>query len=90
MENANLILKNSFDGSTHDINGVDLENTTPSQIINAAIQEDILARIKGEEYRLVGKNNQPILDDEPLAKLGFVDGDTITVISKPSGAALLA
>lgn len=85
---AKLILKKAFDGSCTDVNDVDIDVTSPSQIIGAAMENGILDRIPGEEYKIIGKNNQPIMDDIPLAKLGFEDGDTITVVSKPVGAAV--
>ena len=83
---SKIILKKAFDGSCTDVNDLDIEVTTPSQIIGAAVENGILDRIPGEEYKVIGKNNQPIMDDEPLAKLGFKDGDTLTVVSKPQGA----
>ncbi|MBO7415151.1 MAG: hypothetical protein J6U22_01120 [Bacteroidaceae bacterium] len=83
---AKIILKKAFDGSCTDVNDLDIEVTTPSQIIGAAVENGILDRIPGEEYKVIGKNNQPIMDDKPLAKLGFKDGDTLTVVSKPQGA----
>ena len=85
---AKLILKKAFDGSCTDVNDVDIDVTSPSQIIGAAMENGILERIPGEEYKIIGKNNQPIMDDVALAKLGFEDGDTITVVSKPVGAAV--
>lgn len=81
-----LTLRKAFDGSCTDINDLDLEATTPSQIITAAIENGILERIPGEEYKVIGKNNQPVMDEVTLDKLGFVDGDTLTVVSKPVGA----
>ena len=83
---SKIILKKAFDGSCTDVNDLDIEVTTPSQIIGAAVENGILDRIPGEEYKVIGKNNQPIMDDKPLAKLGFKDGDTLTVVSKPQGA----
>lgn len=83
---ANLTMCRVFDGSRTDINDLDLEAITPSQIIAAAIENGILDRVPGEEYRIVGKNNQPVMDEVPLSKLGFVDGDTLNVVSKPVGA----
>ena len=82
---SKLVLRKAFDGSCTDINDLDLESTTPSQIIGAALDNGILERITGEEYKVIGKNNQPIMDDAPLSKLGFEDGDTLTVVSKPIG-----
>ena len=54
--------------------------------VQAAIENGILERVPGEEYKIIGKNNQPVMEDLPLEKLGFEDGDTLTVISKPVGA----
>ena len=37
--------------------------------------------------KALGKNNQPVMDEvATLAELGFKDGDTMIVVSKPSGA----
>jgi len=84
-----LVLRNAYNGKCTDINDVDLDVLTPSQLIGAAIDNLVLEKVEGEEYRVIGKNNQPVTDDVPLSKLGFVDGDTITVVSKPTGAARL-
>ena len=86
---AKLTLRNGLDASTTDINELDLETTTPAQIIAAAVENGILQQVAGEEFKVIGKNNQPITEDSPLSKLGFEDGDTITVVSKPRGAAVL-
>lgn len=83
---ANYILKKALDASCTDINDLDPKTVTPSQIIAAAIENGILERVPGEEYKIIGKNNQPVMEDLPLEKLGFEDGDTLTVISKPVGA----
>lgn len=87
---ANYILKKALDASTYDMGNLNPETTTPSQIIAAAIESGILDRVHGEEYKIIGKNNQPVMEDLPLAKLGFEEGDTLTVVSKPVGACLLA
>lgn len=84
---SKLTMCQAFNGARTDINDIDLGATTPSQIISAAIENGILQRVTGEEFKVVGKNNQPVMEDLPLSELGFEDGDTLTVISKPTGAA---
>lgn len=82
-----LTIKKAVDASSMDVNNVNFDTTTPGQIIAAAVENGFLTPNPGEAYKALGKNNQPVMDEvATLAELGFKDGDTMIVVSKPSGA----
>jgi hypothetical protein len=75
---------------------LDLDSVTNTELIYGAISEGIIP----SEYKynshilkvpeelmpiLISKNNMRITETATLATLGFVDGDTIKVFTKPSG-----
>lgn len=84
---AHLILHDALTGTNVDLNDVDLEATTNRQVISEAVRGGILTAHAADEYKIIGKDNVAVLTEETLASLGYKDGDTITVVAKPNGAA---
>lgn len=83
---AKLILRDALKGMNVDLDEVDLEATTTDMVINEAVRNGILDPVAGNSYKVIGKDNMPVVEDATLASLGFKDGDTITVVAKPCGA----
>ncbi|MBQ4405715.1 MAG: hypothetical protein II852_01760 [Bacteroidales bacterium] len=85
---ADITVKEGNTGALTPVSEVDLAQITNTTLINELVSNGALAQA-GEnlEWRLIGKDNVPIQEpNRTLAELGFVDGDTITVIAKPAGA----
>lgn len=72
---------------------LDLESVSNTELIEAAWEEGVLSEaeqifidIFGESskgwWKLIGKNNAPVMGEATLASMGFVDGDTIRLIAK--------
>ena len=72
---SKIILKKAFDGSCTDVNDLDIEVTTPSQIIGAAVENGILDRIPGEEYKVIGKNKVAVPELYYKVLLAHTDSD---------------
>lgn len=84
---ASITLDVANTGEKVPVNDLDLESVTNTELIEAALGNDILKKPEaGMEYKLIGKNNAPVMDKASLSSLGFVDGDTIKIVAKPMGA----
>lgn len=86
---SKLILHNLVDCSVTEIYDVDLKTVTPRRIIEAALEFGVLINDPNMVgvYKIINKgHNWPIIDEEDvaLANLGFVDGDTLIVVGKPT------
>lgn len=89
---ANITLDIANTGEKVPVLDIDLESVTNVDLIEAALTSDILRPITDwfgnpvwnpNVYKIIGKNNAPVIDEATLSSLGFADGDTIRVVTKP-------
>ncbi|MGM9811604.1 MAG: hypothetical protein ACI30V_02025, partial [Muribaculaceae bacterium] len=84
---AKLTIKIEYTGEEFEIEDVDLKQYTPRQLIDVMISQRLLPSEAIATYAIVNKNNGIIGSDElclTFAQLGFVEGDIIRIISKPT------
>ena len=75
-------------GEEFEIEDVDLSQLTPRQLIDEIINQGLLPPETIYPYGIVNKNGVKVDDDclcLSFAQLGFVDGDTIRIITRASG-----
>lgn len=84
---AELTLKIGNTGETIPVNDLELDQVTNEELLAQLAASGMVPVNAGEKYRIIGPNNQPITERATLASLGITDGQTVTIISKPEGAA---
>ncbi len=83
---AELSLKIGNTGETVPVNDLELDQVTNVELIAGLVSSGMVPDVPGKEYKLIGKDNFPVVDTATLAELGFNDGDTVTIVAKPAGA----
>ena len=83
---ANLTIKEALTGRETPIEDADM-GMTNIELIEGLIEGDVLNRLTGnEKYIVVDKENGVSDARKTLEELGYVDGDTITIVTKDLGA----
>lgn len=62
------------------------DQVTNTELINQLMANKMVPEVPGHAYRMIDKNNQPIVKTATLKDLGIKDGDEVTVVAKPQGA----
>ena len=86
---AELTLKIGNTGETIPVNDLDLDQVTNEELLSQLAASGMVPVEQGKKYRIIGNNNQPITETATLSSLGITDGQTVTIIAKPEGAAEL-
>ncbi|MBO7124552.1 MAG: hypothetical protein J6V74_01765 [Bacteroidales bacterium] len=83
---AEITIKEANTGALTPVSEIDLERITNTVLIEELIVHNVIESSKHWAWLLIGKNHIPICDDNiSLSKLGFNDGDIITIVCKPCG-----
>ena len=86
---AELTLKIGNTGETIPVNDLELDQVTNEELLSQLASSGMVPVEEGEKYRIIGPNNQPITETATLSSLGITDGQTVTIVAKPEGAAEL-
>ena len=85
-EEQTITLKIGNTGETIPVNDIDLDIVTGKELLRQLCKSGLVPVEEGEIYRIIGVNNQPIVDDDkPLSELGVVYGSTVIIVAKPVG-----
>ena len=86
---AELTLKIGNTGETIPVNDLELDQVTNEELLSQLASSGMVPVEEGKKYRIIGPNNQPITETATLSSLGITDGQTVTIVAKPEGAAEL-
>lgn len=89
-EEQTFTLKIGNTGETIPVNDIDLDIVTGKELLQQLCSSGLVPVEVGKIYRIIGVNNQPIVDDDkPLSQLGVINGSTLTIVAKPEGGCSL-
>lgn len=85
---ADIKVKNAITGELIPVSDIELSETTNTDLIDELVNNNVFPQPPaGEKWVIVDKENIKREEDNmTLAAMGFIDGDTITIVRRPQGA----